>query len=169
MKKRTAVLIVSGILTVVICAVMNLIFIPQIESTTQGVRCFDMNFGYTYETAQKFISLLSEEGKNVYLTRQLPLDFFYPLAYGTFFSLLIVTLTKKKSRLIILPVFLMAADYCENVCVILMLKSEALTKAVVGAASTATIVKTILMYLCFILIIVLLIRRIVHNKKHSKA
>ena len=167
MKKRTVALIVTGALTAVICGVMNLVFIPQIESTTEGVRCFDMNFGYSFETAQRFLSLLSEEGRSVYLTRQLPLDFFYPLAYGAFFILLICTLTRKKSKLALLPVFLMLADYCENICVILMLKSDGLSKTLVGVASIATSVKTVLMYLCFVMIVVLIVLAVRNRKKQA--
>ena len=51
-KAVTAALVVSGVLTVVICAVMNFYLIPQIEASTQGIRCFDMSaFGYTFEQA----------------------------------------------------------------------------------------------------------------------
>ena len=167
LKPYLPVLIVSGALTVIICGVMNLSFIPAIESATQGIRCFDMNFGYSYETATRFLSLLSEEGRSIYLTKQLPLDFFYPVAYGVFFSLLLVKLSGKKAA-IVLPALLAACDYCENICVYKMLAAAPPQRTLVSIASVATSAKTVLMYLCFLLIIALLVKRIVTKRKSAK-
>ena len=164
-KTVTILLIVSGVLTLGVCAVMNLYLIPAIESSTQGIRCFDMNFGYSYEKASQFLSLLSEEGRRLYLTRQLPLDFFYPVAYGLFFALLLKVLTGKNTKLMALPVLLAVFDYAENICVCRMLKADPLPSALVAVSSAATILKTVLMYLCILLILILLIRRIVAAKK----
>ena len=164
LKPYTVLLIVSGALTVVICGVMNLYLIPAIESVTQGIRCFDMNFGYSYEKASQFLSLLTEEGRQVYLTRQLPLDFFYPIAYGVFFALLLYQLSGRKA-LVVLPVLLAAFDYCENVCVYRMLTVASLPQALVSVASVATIAKTVMMYVCILLILILLIKYIVSRKR----
>lgn len=161
-------LIISGAVTAVICAVMNFYLIPLIESTTEGIKCFDMNFGYSYDDAVKFLSLLSETGRNTYLRIQLPLDFVYPVAYCVFFSLLIVTLMKKKSALLLLPVVLAVTDYCENICTVIMLKSSALSRPPVSFASTVTQVKTVLMYVCFILIAILIIYGIINKIKNKK-
>ena len=166
-KTVTILLIISGALTLAICAVMNLYLIPAIESSTQGIRCFDMNFGYSYETAARFVSLLSEEGRGIYLTRQLPLDFFYPVAYGVFFALLLAKLSGKKA-LAVLPVLLALCDYCENVCVYKMLTLDPLPRTLVSVASVATVAKTILMYLCFLLILALLIKRFITKKKGAE-
>ena len=167
LKPYLLILIVSGALTAIICGVMNLSFIPAIENATQGIRCFDMNFGYSYETASRFLSLLSEEGRSIYLTRQLPLDFFYPIAYGVFFSLLLVKLSGRKVA-IVLPALLAVCDYCENVCVYKMLTATPLPRALVSIASVATSAKTVLMYLCFLLIIALLVKRIITKRKSAK-
>ena len=170
MNKKTAIvlLIVSGVLTLGICAVMNLYLIPAIESSTQGIRCFDMNFGYSYEKATQFVSLLSEEGRRVYLTRQLPLDFFYPIAYGVFFSLLLTVLSGEKTKLMVFPVLLAVFDYSENVCVLRMLTADSITPALVAVSSASTIIKTILMYLCIVLILALIIRKLVNRQKQQK-
>ena len=158
-------LIISGALTLGICAVMNLYLIPAIESSTEGLRCFDMNFGYSYEKASQFLSLLSEEGRGIYLNWQLPLDFFYPVAYGAFFSLLLARLSGKGAKLIAFPALLAAFDYCEIVCVLRMLKAETLSSSLVAVSSVATIIKTILMYLCILMILILLVRRIAAKRK----
>ena len=57
--------IVSGVLTAVTGIIMNLILIPGIEANTNGIRCFDMNPGYNYETAKEFIALTGESGKEI--------------------------------------------------------------------------------------------------------
>lgn len=166
-KKVTILLIISGALTLAICAVMNLYLIPAIESSTQGIRCFDMNFGYSYEKATQFLQLLSEEGSNIYLTRQLPLDFFYPIAYGLFFSLLLLRLGQNRKIFLLFPILLMVSDYCENVHIYMMLNADAsaLPQLTVSIASAATMVKTVLMYVCILLILVLLVKNLINRRK----
>lgn len=159
MKKEKAMktaLIVSGALTLIICGVMNLYLIPAIESTTQGLRIFDMcSFGYTYEDAVKMVSLLSEDGKSIYLFRQLPLDFFYPVAYMAFFSLTIIKLRKDKKILLVLPALLMLCDYTENIFSEIMLRTD-FSAGTARAASSVTVTKTILMYAVIAVILILL-------------
>jgi hypothetical protein len=166
-KAKKCLLWASGILTGAICLVMNFIFIPQIESSTGGIRCFDMNFGYKYDDAVLFLSRLSDESRAVYLTRQLPLDFVYPLVYCVFFSLLISVLLKKKNALLALPVVLAVCDYCENICSLIMLRSTELSRTLVTFASAVTAVKTVLMYIVFLIIIVLLIKRLAERRKEK--
>ncbi len=170
-----AVTIISGILTGAICLVMNFYLIPRIEMSTEGIKCFDMNPGYNLETATKFLSLLSEDGKSTYLNMQLPLDFVYPIAYTVFFLCLIYVLTKKRREnsvilkaLPCLPVLLCAADYTENVLVMKMLKTVgALNETMVRIAGTATIAKTALMYGIFVILAVLLIIYIRDRRKNK--
>ena len=165
-KMTKALIIISGALTAVICLVMNLILIPQIESTTEGFRCFDMNsFGYTYEQAQQFLALLSEQGRNTYLHIQLPLDFVYPIAYCIFFSLAILYLSKRKTLLIAAPILLAAFDYTENICSIIMLKSTELSKSLASFASFVTVFKSVLMYISIGIILVYIVIRLVKRKK----
>ena len=167
MKNKTSkiLLIVSGAMTAAICLIMNFVLIPKIEATTNGIRCFDMNFAYSYETARKFLSLLSEEGRNVYLNIQLPLDFIYPIAYCIFFVLLILKLTEKK-WLCALPIVLGILDYTENICTVIMLKKGTPEKALVQFASFTTSAKTIMLYLIILIIIVMIIVNIIRKKKN---
>ena len=84
-KNQKTLLWISGGLTAAICLVMNLALIPMIEKNTAGLRCFDMNsFGYTFEQAKQFLTLLDDHARSIYLHVQLPLDFFYPVAYTAF-------------------------------------------------------------------------------------
>ncbi|MBQ7740077.1 MAG: hypothetical protein IJT65_02415 [Eubacterium sp.] len=164
-KKGKAVTVISGVLTAVICLVMNFVLIPKIESTTNGVRCFDMNFAYGYATAKKFLELLSQEGKQIYLGVQLPLDFVYPIVYTVFFIFILIRLTKKANLLIVPPIILAVLDYTENVLSIVMLKADTLSKSVAAFGSVVTSVKTVLMYLIFLIIIISFILWLKNRKK----
>lgn len=161
---------ISGILTITIMLVMNLYLIPAIEATTEGIRCFDMqSTGYSYDTAMQFLALLSEEGRSIYLTQQLPLDFIYPIAYTVFFLLLIEKLTgasakEQKWIAVYLPAILLpVSDYAENLCSIRLLTTADPARSFVAVAGTITLIKSILMYAVFAIVLVLLIRKL---KRH---
>lgn len=164
-KTVNIILLFSGIITVVICGVMNFILIPEIESATQGIRCFDMNFGYSYEDAVNFLSLISENGKRVYLNIQLPLDFFYPVAYGTFFTAAFYKVRGGKNGFMVLPVLLMASDYAENIFSVFMLKSGNPGITTVTVAGAVTIVKTVLMYITILLLVIMTVIYFLKKRK----
>ncbi|MBR4726517.1 MAG: hypothetical protein IK080_01375 [Clostridia bacterium] len=160
-----AFFIVSCVLTAGICLVMNLWLLPSIEATTDGIRCFDMNFGYDYATAQRFLSLLSPEGRATYLHVQLPLDFVYPLAYGCCFCGLFFYLTGRFSALQLLPLLLMGFDYAENICTILMLRAASLSPALAAAASALTVIKTLLLYVNAALLLLCAVRFFLQKRR----
>ncbi len=147
--------IICGVLTAAICGVMNLFLIPATEANTSGIRCFDMNIGYDYQTAREFLRLIGERGRHIYLDYLLPLDFIFPVVYTLFFISLIFVLKKTFSPLMFLPLALAAADYTENVFSEIMLRSAVLPEATVKIACASTIVKTGLMYLVILLILVM--------------
>ncbi len=164
-KTKTVLLILSGIATLGICGVMNLYLIPLIEQTTNGIRMFDMqSFGYTYDTAKEFVRLLSAEGLDTFLHRQLPLDFFYPVAYGAFFMLALNKLSPCKNGLLILPAALMLCDYAENIGSIVMLTTD-FSAAAAHAGCVFTVAKTLLMYAVIILLVILVIHKIRKGRK----
>lgn len=168
-KSLKTALIVSGAVTALICGVMNLWLLPAIEATTEGLRCFDMNsFGYTAGQAQRFLSLLSERGRDLYLRVQLPLDFIYPIAYGAFFMLAIRALKGKRSAWFALPAALAAADYTENVCSVIMLQKMEAAPALARFASAVTVLKSGLMAAAFLLLAVLLVIWLVKKKRRPK-
>lgn len=156
MKIKTVLLIISAVLTLGICGVMNMYLLPAIESTTEGLKAFDMNtFGYTFENAKQFVSLLSDKGLDLYLHKQLPLDFFYPVCYTTFFVLSFQALKKQRKWLLILPALLFVLDYTENIFSIIMLKTD-FTKVISTFASCVTVCKSMIMYAIFIILAVYL-------------
>ena len=166
-KKGTVLLIVSAALTVGICLVMNLWLMPAIERATQGLRCFDMQFGYSFETAQRFLSLLDDRGRDLYLHAQLPLDFFYPLAYTCCFLCLFLKLRGRADLFCAIPPLLAAADYTENVCVARMLTAETFSPALCRFASAATVCKTVLMYGCLLMIAVFAAQALLRRRKEK--
>ena len=173
-KKRSkafvSALIVSGALTAAICLIMNLWLIPAIESAAGGLKAFDMrSFGYTTGEAREFLGALSEEGRQVYLTRQLPLDFFYPVCYTAFFMLAIVALTKKRSPWLILPALLAVADYAENALILSFLKKNAVPDVLGAIAGYVTAAKSLLMTAVFVLLAVLFVLWLVRRARQKKA
>lgn len=166
-RNEKILLIIFGLLTVIICAVMNLILIPQIEKCTNGMHIFDMSvWGYSFEEAQEFVLLLNSQCKAIYLTKQLPLDFFYPVCYGCFFMLSFKKLCNKRIVPFVFPALLMAFDYGENICSIIMIKTN-FSAAIAAIARVCTASKTVLMYGIFAALIVMLICWI-FNKKRAK-
>ena len=162
--------IISGSITALICLIMNIILIPRIEMNTQGIRCFDMNFPGNYENALKFLDLIGDEGRNIYLFRQIPLDFIYPVFYTVLFVSLIYILANGKARKIlsVFPLILAVCDYAENIMSIIMLRSGIPSESFYAAASAFTAVKTVIMYLIFAAILVLLIMYIVNRFSKRK-
>ncbi|MCH5198530.1 MAG: hypothetical protein J1E34_06455 [Oscillospiraceae bacterium] len=166
-RKGTAILIISAVLTAVICLIMNLFLIPAIESAADGLRIFDMSFLYSSDSARSFLQALSAEGKNLYLYRQLPLDFFYPVCYGCFFIFAFVKLQKKLNAFALLPTALAVFDYAENTSIELMLRSSGFSSVLAVFGSAFTSVKTVLMYGAFVFLIVFAVKSVLRKKKNK--
>ena len=167
-----ALLIASGVGTIVICLVMNFALIPRIEAGNPPMRCFDMcTTGYTVEDARAFVAWLSPEALDLYLHVQLPLDFFYPVCYTVFFGLLWVVMHGKANVVLAVPVALAVADYTENSLVITMLRNPQFPTAVARAASWATMIKTALMYVTFLILAITaicLIFRAIRRRRQAR-
>ena len=166
--QKKKALIISGVATVLICLIMNLWIIPSInKQSVEGQKIFDMRpTGYSFDDAKYYVYSLSAEGNHIYRTRQLPLDFIYPVAYTAFFYLAIEKLFKNKKKLkyiaFVLPVF----DYIENIMVLCMLNFYGGT-AMVQISSIATIVKSLLMYVIFGILIVGVIK-LLNERRYRK-
>ena len=158
--------VIGGIGTAVIGIIMNLILIPRIEADTAGIRCFDMNIGYDYQTASEFLTLLGERGRHFYLDYQLPLDFVFPVVYTLFFISLIFLLRKSFSPLVFIPVALAATDLTENILSEIMLRNPVLSETTVKIASAVTVAKTILMCLVFLILIIMIVRKAAEKLKN---
>ena len=138
--------------------------LADIERIT-GVRAFDMRLtGYSYADALALISALGDEGRRIYLMRQIPLDTVYPalLAISSASSLVWLSRsfgsTIRWYRAVAAMAYLAAtADYAENLLIVWMLNAgPSVPEALVTAASLASIGKSILSTIVFITLLVAL-------------
>ncbi len=138
--------------------------LADIERIT-SVRAFDMRpTGYTYADALALISALGDEGRRIYLMRQIPLDMVYPalLAISSASSLFWLSRsfdsTVRWYRAFAAMAYLAAtADYAENLLIVWMLNAgPSVPEALVTAASLASMSKSILSTIVFTTLLVAL-------------
>ncbi len=163
-----ALLIISGALTAGICLVMNLRFIPAIKIAAGGLDCFDMCFAYGADYVKRLLAAITDEGRQIYMTRQLPLDFIYPLCYLCFFAGLTVLLRKKADLFLLTPIMLTIYDYAENICILSLLRSGVVPSAAAYFVGIFTSVKTVLMYLVFAQLAVLIAAYLIGRARKKK-
>lgn len=150
--------------------------LADIERIT-GVRAFDMRpTGYSYADALALISALGEEGRRVYLMRQIPLDTVYPilLAISSAGSLYWLSQsfgsTVRWYRAVAVVAYLAAiADYAENCLIVWVLNAGPnIAEAQVTATSLASVSKSILSTIVFTTLLIALaefaIRRILRMR-----
>jgi len=138
--------------------------LADIERIT-GVSAFDMRpTGYSYADALALISALGDEGRRIYLMRQIPLDTVYPalLAISSASSLFWLSRsfgsTVRWYRAFAAMAYLAAtADYAENLLIVWMLNAgPSVPEALVTAASLASVSKSILSTIVFTALLVAL-------------
>ncbi len=136
--------------------------IPLVGKSAPAMKLFDVSpSGYTKEYAVSLLNAIGAEGRDLYLSLQLPLDFVYPGLFIISYSLMLAWLLGKNYDLrskvyyaLYLPIFAGLFDYLENVFIILMVKTYPdLSAGLVSAASFATIAKSILSSVFFTLLL----------------
>ena len=154
------------ILTNVVYLFMLLVTIPKTMGFSNEMKLLDMlPTGYNQDYVNKLFRALGENGREVYLTNQIPVDMIYPLLFGLTYSLLLayflIKLNKLKSPfsfLSLLPIIAGIADYLENIGIIAMLNSYPdLTKTIVNTTNTFSVIKSISTSVFFITLIIILI------------
>jgi hypothetical protein len=137
---------------------MLLVTLPALSAMAGGLAVFDMKpGGYGLAYTEGLLAQLGYEGRNYYLTRQLPLDLFYPgllalwmVALWTFMARKIGLNVIWAGKVWILPAFMALFDYVENAAVgYLLLSYPRVDAFVVQLASSFTISKSILATICF--------------------
>jgi hypothetical protein len=138
--------------------------LADIERIT-GVRAFDMRpTGYSYVDALALISALGDEGRRIYLMRQIPLDMVYPALLAITSASSLVWLSRSFGstvrwyRAVAAMAYLAAtADYAENGLIVWMLNAgPSVPEALVTAASLASMSKSILSTIVFTTLLVAL-------------
>lgn len=70
--------------------VMLFYTIPQVAKYAPGMNLFDLSpTGYSFEYANELLHTLGSDGRDLYLYKQLPLDFIYPGLFAISCSLLL--------------------------------------------------------------------------------
>lgn len=153
-----------------ILCVMDFVLLPAILSGTPQLTLFDLKFfGYDTAYARSLIASMNSRSLSLYLHVQLPLDFVYPVIYGLLYSLLFQRLYGSRMRVpVLIAAALCVADYTENILVVFMLRRGMPGEALVTAASTATVTKSVLLLAVYGLIIARFVAWLVNKirKKH---
>lgn len=154
--------LVLFLVTMAIYLTMIFYSIPAVVSFAPELVLFDMSpTGYSYQNAMELLGILGTEGRSIYLTKQLPLDFIYPGLFAITYSLLLVWLLLKSIShqskifyLAVVPILAGICDYIENVFIIVMINSfPDLSSNIVGTASLFTIMKSSFTSVFFILLL----------------
>ena len=148
-------------MTMAIYLLMLLYSIPMVESFAPNTALFDLSpSGYSYSQAISLLEELGDEGREIYLSRQLPLDFVYPGLFAISYTLLLIWLfskgikdTSKIFYLAFIPALGGLFDYLENIYIIRMINSfPDLSPRLVQVASTFTLLKSIFTTVFFLLL-----------------
>lgn len=154
--------LVLFLVTMVIYLTMIFYSIPAVVSFAPELILFDMSpTGYSFQNAMELLDVLGPEGRSIYLTKQLPLDFIYPGLFAVTYSLLLAWLFLKSVSqqskiyyLTIVPILAGVCDYTENFFIIVMINSfPDLSPNLVSTASLFTIMKSSFTSIFFILIL----------------
>ncbi len=157
------VILILFALTMTVYSVMLLYSIPSVSAFAPKIPLFDLSpAGYSFSYANELLTALGEEGRDLYLFTQLPLDFIYPGLFSVTYSLLLIWLFGKTFKadskvyyFALVPFMAGVFDYIENIFIIHMLNSfPDLQINIVKMASTFTILKSSFSMLFFILLMV---------------
>ncbi|MCV2402262.1 hypothetical protein OFY17_05100 [Marinomonas sp. C2222] len=146
------------------------IYVGMLSYTMPAVSVFAPDFllfdslpsGYSFNYAYELLDSLGVDGRNVYLTTQLPLDFIYPGLFSITYSLMLIWLYSKtlsrsfKAYYFALVPFLAGVfDYIENIFIIRMINSfPDLQLSTVKLASIFTVLKSSFTMVFFVLLLV---------------
>ena len=148
---------------IIVYFIMLLYTIPQVSAYAPGINLFDLSLtGYSFEYAVKLLDTLGSEGRELYLYRQLPLDFIYPGLFAVSCSLLLSWLflkTQQTNSKLFYFCYIPGAtglfDYFENIFIVSILTSYPnVSEVSISLASARTIVKSVLTTAFFVLLII---------------
>ncbi len=120
------------ILAIMVIIPLNTLAFPlltaQFRSLSGGVSTLDVQFAYFPDQAIQWINNFSSQARSFYLLIEWSADLLFPITYAMLFGLLLAVLLKTSvtegnayRNLALLPFFMMAADYSENITISLLL------------------------------------------------
>lgn len=154
------------VLTCLVYFLMLFVTIPKVMGFSGGMKIFDMMpLGYNTEYANTLLKSLGNEGRNVYLFQQIPLDLIFPFLFGMGNCLLLAYFLNKLNRLkaqsvylCLLPVFASIFDYLENFGITTMLCNYPnLSELLVQTTNLFSISKSLLTTVYFLILIMVLL------------
>ena len=154
------------ILTNMVYVFMLTVTIPRTVAFSNGMNLLDMMpMGYDLNYVSELFNTLGKNGRETYLTNQIPIDMIYPLLFGLSYCLLLGYFLKKLNKLYtpysylcLLPIIAGIFDYLENFGIITMLNTYPdLTNLLVSSTNIFTILKSVSTSLFFITLIIVLI------------
>ncbi len=151
------------LITQVVYAAILLVTIPAVLENAPDMKLFDMSpGGYTLEYAGDLLTAIGADGRQTYLSLQLPVDFVYPGLFAVTYTLLLTWLFNKGFAqespifyLALVPAVAGLFDYLENIGIIMMLRSfPNISAAMVALASMSSVIKSVLTIGFYILLLV---------------
>lgn len=151
------------VITQVVYATILLYTIPAVLEEAPDMKLFDMSpSGYSSEYAGNLLNAIGADGRQTYLTLQLPMDFVYPGLFAVTYALLLVWLFNKGFvrespvfYLAFVPTIAGLFDYLENIGIIMMLRSfPNISAATVAFASMSSVIKSVFTVGFYILLLV---------------
>ncbi|RAU82859.1 hypothetical protein [Pontibacter arcticus] len=165
------------VLTNIIYVFMLAYTIPATMRYSYGMKLLDMMpAGYDFNYVNALFGSLGKEGRETYLTTQLPVDMLYPFLFGLSYCLVMGYFLSKFGKLngsfvylCILPIISGIADYLENLGIILMLYLYPhLDKVYVTITSGFSIIKSSSTTIFFIALLIVLLFGVLTKMKKKK-
>jgi hypothetical protein len=165
------------VLTNIVYAIMLIVTIPKTMTFSNGMKLLDMMpMGYNSEYINSLFEALGENGRQVYLYSQLPVDMIYPFLFGISYCLLIGYFLKKLNKLssvffylCFLPLIAGIADYLENFGIITMLNNYPnLSQSLMDATNIFSVVKSMTTTVFFVALIITLLILGIETMKERK-
>ncbi|APQ19044.1 hypothetical protein [Maribacter hydrothermalis] len=157
--------LVLFLLTNIVYAYMLLVTIPATMEFSNGLQLLDMMpAGYHLEYVNNLFSTLGDNGRQTYLTTQIPVDMIYPFLFGISYAAVLAYFLKKLHKLnttylylCLLPIIAGIADYIENIGIISMLnKYPNVTETTANITSTFSVIKSVSTSIYFLALLVVL-------------
>ena len=154
------------VLTNIIYAIMLVVTIPKTMTFSKGMKLLDMMpTGYDSEYINSLFETLGENGREVYLYNQIPVDMIYPFLFGISYCLLFAYFLKKIDKLnstffylSFLPIIAGIADYLENLGIINLLNNYPhQSEASMNATNIFSIIKSMTTTVFFVALIITLL------------
>jgi hypothetical protein len=97
--------------------------VGKTTETGETIKMLDVMFNRSEAATYTQIKAYGVEGREIYLYSTLILDSIFPMAFGTFLTLLLVNLYKKSKyhAVILTPLSVVFTDYAENILTAIML------------------------------------------------